>query len=200
MNYDNKAATIVAYNIILFISSFFIPFIIIYPIQEVVYVPESYWFFHTPQNAYFFMIAGLLSISIAIFIFVFLRSRLEEYRKNVLRSLLGVSFIPGILVLFLSLNYYYYFNDNGIFKNDFLAINEKTFLWSEVKEAKKTIVTESGTTKPVDYKFTYKDGETIIFEFTRKITYNRAKIEYMLAKNGIEVKKIFIEIPEEKKG
>lgn len=65
---NNRKQTQIAIIIILFLSSFTAPFILLFPIQELLYRPHEYYLFETIFKAYIILMFVLIAMAIILLI------------------------------------------------------------------------------------------------------------------------------------
>ncbi|EKN65314.1 hypothetical protein BABA_21001 [Neobacillus bataviensis LMG 21833] len=181
---EEHSVKLVAYTIILFISSFFAPFVIVASYQSMVYFSRSYWFFSTPFSAYITFMGGMLFIAAIMTIYLIFRQR-ENARK--LKWITGILLLISIPVFILSLTNYYYMDDKGIYYNGLTGIEEKEYKWNDMAKVHIIYRNHQGSTGFYQYKFEMTDGSKIILPFNDKLSENKFRIEAKIKELKIPV-------------
>ncbi len=176
--------------VISFLSSIFVPFIILYPIQEILFKPQSVWYFEAPFSAYVIFMAAILVTAIILLINVL--SEPKTKMKNMLK--LGITFtslITVVIVIGLCLFNYEYMNSQGIYKNKFFSLEEEFIGWNEITEAKQIFVIKDGITKDDKFYFTLQDGTIMEMDITGKVKKNKRNIRQYLKKNKVIIENVY---------
>ena len=185
---EEHSVKLVAYTIILFISSFFAPFVIVASYQSMVYFSRTYWFFSTPFSAYITFMGGMLFIAVIMTIYLIFRQRLEG-RK--LKWITGLLFIVSIPAFILSLTNYYYMDDMGIYYNELTGFKEKEYKWDDMAKVHIIYRNHQGTTEFFQFKFEMTDGSKIIIPINNKLSENKYRIEAKIKELRIPVQDNF---------
>ncbi|WML40088.1 hypothetical protein RCG19_23565 [Neobacillus sp. OS1-2] len=172
---EEYSVKLVAYTIILFISSFFAPFVIVASYQSVIYFSRSYWFFATPFSAYITFMGGMLYISVIMTIYlIFFRQRWEGGKMQWITGLLLLVSLPAFM---LSMTNYYYMDEKGIHYNGLTGFAEKEYKWNDMSNVQIIYRNHQGTTGFFQYKFEMTDGRNIVLPFNDKLSENKYRIE-----------------------
>ncbi|GHI00953.1 hypothetical protein [Neobacillus kokaensis] len=185
---EENSVKLVAYTIILYISSFFVPFVIVASFQSVVYYSRSQWFFATPFSAYITFMAGMFYIAIVFTFFLIFRQKWEGGKFKSIISLLLLISIP---VFYLSLTNYYYVDDKGVHYNSLISISEEEYKWENVNTVHIIYRNHQGIVSNFQYKFQMMDGETITLPYDDKFSENIRRIEEKIQQYHIVVKDNF---------
>lgn len=172
------------------LSSIFVPFIILYPIQEILFKPESVWYFEAPFTAYVVFMAAILITSIILLINVLT----EPKTKKINRMKLGITFtslFTVVIVIGLCLFNYEYMNSEGIYKNKFFSLEEEFTSWNEIIEAKQTFIKKDGITKDDKFYFTLHDGTILEMDITGNVKKNKRYIRQYLQKNKVIIENVY---------
>lgn len=178
--------------VISFLSSFIIPFIILYPIQEILFKPDNVWFFEAPLSTYFTFILGILFLSIVLLINLVVEAR-DKRKKQLKLSMLAASFVVGIVVITLCLFNYQYMNMKGIYQNHYFSFSETFTSWDDITAAKQTYIKKDKVTKDDKFIFTLKDGSTLELEMTAKMRKSKVLIRQRLLSNGVKLESVYPE-------
>lgn len=185
---DDNKVKLVAYTIILYISSLFVPFVVITTYQSMVYTTRSQWFFTTPFTAYIVFMAGMLLIAVIFTFYLIFRQKWEgKVLKWIMTGLILLS-IPSFIF---SMTNYYYLDDKGIHYNFITGLQEKDYLWENVEKLHKVYRNRQGSTGYYQFKFEMKDGKMITIPFNDKLSENQYRIEEMVKKYNISLKDNF---------
>lgn len=179
----------VALIIIFFISSIFVPFIILYPIQEVLYRPADFWFFEAPLSTYLILCVAMILLSVVMLVNVLVQT---ANKRAILfrRVIVTLSFVLAVGVLFLCINNYQYMNAKGIYQNKFFGFKEDFTSWEEVVKAEQTHLKKNSITKADKLIFTLKDGAIIELQITGKLSQNKTLIRESLRNNEVILENI----------
>lgn len=185
---EENSAKLVAYTIILFISSFFVPFVIVASFQSMVYFSRSYWFFSTPPSAYFTFMVGMVFIAVILTFYLFFRQKWEGTKFKWITALLILGSIPAFIF---SLTNYYYLDDDGIHYNGLTSLKEKEYQWSKMVRIHIVYKNHQGTTGLFQYKFEMADGKKITLPFNDKLSEHKFRIEEKIIEHKILIKDNF---------
>jgi hypothetical protein len=185
---EENTVKLVAYTIILYISSAFIPFVIVASFQSMVYYSRSQWFFSTPFSAYISFMFGMLYIAVLLTIYLILRQKWEGTAFKLTIGLLALVSIP---VFVLSLTNYYYIDDEGIHYNQLTGFQEAEYKWEELDAVNVIYRNHQGTTSYYQYKFELKDGSTVTLPYNDKFAENRRRINAKIEQYQIKLKDNF---------
>ncbi|WP_246942011.1 hypothetical protein [Bacillus pinisoli] len=177
-------------SIILVLSCLIVPFVAIYTYQDIFINNVPAWFFTTPKYNYFIFAGALTWFSILIILFVIYRNHvmMSDKKLRILPFLLLA--IPGCIVIVLSLNNYFYLNDEGIHTRSMADFSVKTYKWEDVTEAKQLQIIRDGVMFEGDMVFTFKDGESFNLPVTKEVQLNKRRIYTALREFNIEVQRI----------
>ncbi|WP_099159299.1 hypothetical protein [Virgibacillus ndiopensis] len=179
----------VAIALILSFSSIFAPFVIITIIQDFFFkqVPNI-WFFQSPVSSYVIAGVAFLYLGIVVGILAYYQSRIKG--KKLFKSLgTIIAFVPGIVLIYLTVNQYYYFTNEGIYQNDLFTIEEELYQWEEIEKA--IVVSKynkkNSEVKLSELQLTTKDGETLSYSYNRELIKNQYYIRNVLEDNKVEL-------------
>jgi hypothetical protein len=141
--------------IILFISSFLLPFVIIFWLQDLLFHSKSHWLFTAPSSAYVSFFIGMLLIPTALSIHLFIKSK---YAAKWIGWVTGLLMLASIPFWCLGVTDYYYFDDEGIYYNKLLSLEETEYRWDDMKELKEVWVLDNGVSRLAEYVLITKDN------------------------------------------
>lgn len=185
---EEKSVKLVAYTIILYISSFFVPFVIVASFQSLIYFSRSQWFFATPFSAYITFMAGMFYIAVVFTIFLIFRQKWDGNNFKIITGLLLLISIPAF---YFSLTNYYYLDDKGVHYNSLMSVNEKEYKWENVHTVHIVYRNHQGTVSNYQYKFELNNGSIITLPYDDKFAENVGRIEDKIQQFGITVKDNF---------
>lgn len=179
---------LIAYTIILYVSSLFAPLVIVASYQSLVYYSSKQWFFTTPFSAYATFGIGMLFMAVVLTLYLIFRDRLNT--TVVTRTTL-ILLLLSIPIFYLSLTNYYYLDSKGIHYNDLFDLKEREYKWTNVSKVHIVYRNHAGTTSFYQYKFEMKNGSDIAIPIDEKLMYNnqenKRRIESVIKTNKIPV-------------
>lgn len=177
---------LIAYTIILYVSSLFVPLVIVASYQSLVYYSKNQWFFTTPFSAYATFGISMLFIAIVLTFYLIFRDR---WNNKIIARTTWILILLTIPAFFLSLTNYYFFDQKGIHYNGLFDLNQKDYKWTNVKKVHLVYRNHQGTTSYYQYRFDMKDGNTIAIPIDDKLLndfqINKKRIEDVIRKNNI---------------
>lgn len=185
---EDHHVKLVAYTIILYISSLFVPFIVVATFQSMVYYSREQWFFSTPFSAYITFMGGMLFIAIVFTFYLIFRGRWEG---RTFKWVIGILLITSIPAFVFSLTNYYYLDDEGIHYNYLTSIKETEYKWDEITKVDVVYRNHQGTTDLFQYKFEKADGSKVILLFDQYLSEHKLRLEEKIKENDIPVKDNF---------
>ncbi|WP_217588899.1 hypothetical protein [Lentibacillus saliphilus] len=179
----------IAVTIILALSSLFMPFIVLPLIQDTVFHSIPFWFFMAPVSSYFitgglFLYAALIAGVMAYVQFHIGGKKLQKTAAII------VALLPFWIGGYLVIHQYVYFNDQGIYKNEFFSLDETEYTWDTVDEAVYYMYNDKGTMRVDSLELVYGDGSVLTFDYNRDISSHRGAIQRTLQDNGVEIQRI----------
>ncbi|GAB0166937.1 alkaline shock response membrane anchor protein AmaP [Lysinibacillus sp. CTST325] len=172
--------------IILFLSSFIVPFIFLYPIQELFYRPKEYYFFDPFFTAYIVLMVVLFMLAVMLLI-NFLVTPKTKKRKNIQRGIVGSSFVIASALIFLCINNYQYIDTKGIHMNHYFSLQEDYTSWEDIVKVEQTIVEKNGVSLPEKLIFTLQDGSIIEQSLTEKLSSAKQFINKEISNYGLTI-------------
>ncbi|OLS39916.1 hypothetical protein [Bacillus sp. MRMR6] len=182
---EETQVKIVAYTIILYISSLFVPFVVVATYQSMFLMSRSQWFFTTPFTSYIGFMIGMLYIAVVLTVYLILRQKTEAKKLKWITVVLVLLSIP---VFVFSLVNYYYLDEKGIHYNSLTSIKEEHFGWEDVTTLHQVYRNHQGTTGYYQVKFEMKDGRMITIPYDDKLRENSRRIEEKVNEYNIVVK------------
>lgn len=185
LNTENTSKILFASAIIMMICSLFMPFVLVFIIQDYLYLSSEKWFYDTPSSAYVLIIIGMLWIPIMMLVHLFIQWKFElRYFKWISLVLMTLS-IPFFMY---GISNYYYLDDKGIHFNDVKTFNTITsYEWENFIGAKEVYTRSNNVTIMDHYDFETKDGEIISLASNHKISSHKFRILEKLKEHGVEV-------------
>ncbi|WP_409270290.1 hypothetical protein V1499_12740 [Neobacillus sp. SCS-31] len=171
---DERKVTMVAITIILYISSFFVPFVVVASIHSMYFFKREYWFFETPPSAYIGFMAGML-LSAVLFTFYLLAAWKWGSRK------LGIALLASQLftipVYIGSVDNYYFATEEGLYFNKLAGLGVKKYAWTDMERVKIVYRHSNGSVRLDQYKFINKDGEELSIPYTPDMAESQWRID-----------------------
>lgn len=186
----NRKHNQIAVIIVLFLSSFIAPFILLFPIQELLYRPNDYYLFETTFKAYIILMIALIGMATVLLVNIIIVPKTKKGR-NIQRAIVGTSWLLVLLFLFLCINHYQVMDEKGLHMNAFFSVQEDLTSWEEIIKAEQTNVQKDGVTKPDKLIFTLHDGSTIEQSLTAKLVKAKPFINLELSKNGVTIENVY---------
>lgn len=186
----NRKHNQIAVIIVLFLSSFIAPFILLFPIQELLYRPNDYYLFETTFKAYIILMIALIGMAMVLLVNIMIVPKTKKGR-NIQRAIVGTSWLLVLLFLFLCINHYQIMDEKGLHTNAFFSVQEDLTSWEEIIKAEQTNVQKDGVTKPDKLIFTLHDGSTIEQSLTAKLVKAKPFINLELSKNGVTIENVY---------
>lgn len=172
-------------SIMLFIGSLFMPFILVYLIQDALYNSKEMMYFKTPPSSYFTFGVGMMWIALVLLVYVITKKKFEIGKLKWLSLL----FIPLSIPFFLfSIENYYYLDKEGIHSNELTSFKAvETYRWDEMKEVKEIYAKEKGNTKTKAYQFITKDNRVFELPHSKNVLPFRKGLMDMLRANQVTI-------------
>jgi len=186
----NRKQTQVAIVIVLFISSFIAPFIVLFPVQELLFRPSEFYLFDTVFKAYFILMFTLLGMAIILLINLLIAPKTKKGR-TIQRTIVGTSWLLVLASFILCINHYQIIDEKGLHINPFFSLQEDVTSWEEIVKVEQTNVQEDGVTKPDKLIFTLTDGTTIEQSLSAKLTKAKPFINLELSKKGLAIENVY---------
>jgi hypothetical protein len=184
-NTEENSIKLVAYTIILFLSSFFAPLVVVASYQSMVYSSRAQWFFSTPISSYITFMGGMIYIAVVLTFYIIFRNRWEGSRVKWITGMLLLISLPAFIF---SLTNYYYLDDDGIHYNSLLSLKETEYKWGEIKKVHIVYRNYQGTTDLYQYKFEMGDGSQVTIPFNDKLSEHKYQVQEIIKENNIPIK------------
>lgn len=186
----NRKQTQVAIVIVLFISSFIAPFIVLFPVQELLYRPSEFYLFDTVFKAYFILMFALLGLAMILLINLLIAPKTKKGR-TIQRTIVGTSWLLVLTSFVLCINHYQIIDEKGLHINPFFSLQEDVTSWDDIVKVEQTNVQKDGVTKPDKLIFTLTDGTTIEQSLSAKLTKAKPFINLELSKKGLTIENVY---------
>ncbi|RLQ94302.1 hypothetical protein [Falsibacillus albus] len=175
---------IIAVIIICIISSFILPFIFVYLIQESIFNSASNWIFFSPLSAYFTFMLGMLWIPVPLAVHLIIKNKTS--RSSSLLTGILIIFISGPL-FFSSINNYVFIDQQGIHYNDLFKKSPTEFSWDKIQNVHEVFQKKNGNNILIEYDFVTDSNKVIKLPSTKVSVLNKSLIYQQLEKHGVEV-------------
>ncbi|MBM7703252.1 hypothetical protein [Metabacillus iocasae] len=179
----------VVFICILFLSSIFFPFVLVYPLQEWIMSNDTYWFFQPRMYSSIVFIGSICALCViwgGLLIYV----TKVTHRS---RLIMGSGIISCFLALLIAISacfYYEHMSNEGICINPLTSFDERCYLWDEVTDAKSILNPSDQETKEIALVFSFKDGTEWEFPLNHELMGSKSRITTMLKEQNIEVKRV----------
>ncbi|WP_059172498.1 hypothetical protein [Bacillus sp. FJAT-27445] len=183
---EKSPAVMVVWAIILLISSFFMPFIIVFLIHNSFFQNREQWLFVAPGQGYITFMAGMVWIALVMFMHLFIQYR---YELKFMKWITLVLLLFSIPVFMVGATNYYYFDDKGLHYNELKSFNHTdTYEWNSFKEVKQVHAVRTGdnakylesyefiTTSNKHFVVPYEDFRGIESRVLEKLEKNQVKV------------------------
>jgi uncharacterized membrane protein len=182
---EKRASGLFAIVLILFFSSFFMPFVMIFLLQDFLYHSSSHWLFIAPGSAFLTFFIAMITIPIILAIYLHAKTKSDEKWIRWVTCLIILSTIPFFL---LSISNYYYFDDKGIHYNYLMSLGETDYQWENMMELKEIWVLENGVSRLDDYLLVLEDHTELRLSAAFNKDFNlKNKVYHILENNGIKL-------------
>ncbi|RHW41571.1 hypothetical protein D1B31_07585 [Neobacillus notoginsengisoli] len=186
-NTEKRPVLVVTWAIILFVSSFFMPYVIVFLIHNSFFQSREQWLFEAPGSGYLTFMIGMIWIPIVMILHVIIQSKYKvKYMRLISMALISLS-IPFLL---LGATHYYYIDNNGLHFNELKTFNKtSTYEWSSLKEVKQVYAErkEDGSVYFDHYEFITGDNKQIIIPYEVGLRNVEAHILEKLKENHVKV-------------
>ncbi|RDU36524.1 hypothetical protein DRW41_13425 [Neobacillus piezotolerans] len=181
---DERKVTMVAITIIMYISSFFVPFVIIASIHSMYFFKREYWFFETPPSSYIAFMIGMLLSAVLFTLYLAAAWKWESRKLGIALLAMQIITIP---VYIGSVDNYYYATGEGIFFNKLAGYGLKKYAWEDMERVKVVYRHSNGSVRLDQYKFTTKDGVVVSIPYTSRFAESQWKIDGVIKANKLTV-------------
>jgi hypothetical protein len=183
---DSEKITYRLYGIIfiLFLSSLFMPFVLIFWLQDLLYHSKSHWVFIAPSTAYISFFIGMILIPTTLTIHLILISKLKQKWIGWVTGLLLVCSIPFFA---LGVSTYYFLDDEGIHVNELMSLEETDYRWDTMKELKEVWVLDNGVSRLNEYIMITEDDTLINLSVAFREHHIKIKTYQMLEQHGVKI-------------
>ncbi len=176
--------------IILFLSSLIVPVILLYPIQEILYRPNEFYYFAPYFNAYIIFMVSLFVMALVLLINYLIIPKTKK-RKNIKRGLVSTSLLIALGFIALSFNTYKWIDSRGIHMNPFFSLKVNFVEWEEIVKVEQVNLEKSGVTKPDHLVFTFQDGSTIEEPLAGNMVLAKNHIANELKQRGLTIENVY---------
>ncbi|RDU36073.1 hypothetical protein DRW41_15930 [Neobacillus piezotolerans] len=184
---EKSPIMIVVWAIILFVSSSFIPFILVSIIHSSFFKNPNQWLFIAPGQGYVTFMAGMFWISFVLFLYVFIQ---YKYQMKFIRWIALALFSLSIPLFMFGSAHYYYFDENGLHYNELDSFNQTTvYDWSSFKEVKQVYANRpTNNARYLDsYQFIMPDNRHIVVPYGSDLRRNEKRILVKLERSQVKV-------------
>ncbi|SDN58325.1 hypothetical protein [Alkalicoccus daliensis] len=141
---------------LLMIMAFFVPFIAVMMIQDLLFFSRSHWSFIRPREAYLGFGAGMIWLAVCLFSLFAAKVIFErKKREDWLSGLHIILMLLALPIFVLSIYHYAYLDEHGVQVNSFWSMSEESLAWDNVVYVSR--VEREGSREVLSY--TFSDGE-----------------------------------------
>ncbi len=176
--------------IVLFLSSLIVPVILLYPIQEMLYLPNEFYYFAPYFNAYIIFMVSLFVMALVLLINYLIIPKTKK-RKNIQRGLVSASLLIALGFIALSFNTYKWIDSRGIHMNPFFSLKVNFVEWEEIVKVEQVNLEKSGVTKPDHLVFTFQDGSTMEEPLAGNMILAKNYIANELKQRGLTIENVY---------
>ncbi|AQQ53120.1 hypothetical protein [Planococcus lenghuensis] len=181
---------LIAVPILVIMSSFFLPFVLVGPVQQALFQPESNWFFYTPFINYIICFASLLLLGIILAVFRYIYASTEQ-KKPLLHLVFVLALIPGVIGVAFSVDHYYYLDDTGIAYSGLLQFGQESEVWEDVESLVFVTKSENGKAKGTELIFKLENNTGLVFNASGYLSDERKLIQGRLNDLDIATDSVF---------
>lgn len=184
---ERRPVFMIVWAIILFVSSLFMPFVIVYLIHNSFFQSRDQWLFETPGSGYVTFMIGMVLIPIIMITHVIIQSKYNlKFMRWISLALISLS-IPFFL---LGSTHYYYIDNEGLHYNELKTFKKvDTYDWGSFKEVKQVYAEreEDSSIFMDHYEFITADGKLITIPYKASLRNVEGHILDKLKENNIKV-------------
>lgn len=185
INSEKGTLLLVISAIIVLLSSLFMPFVLVFLLQDIFYHSKAHWFFERPASAYILFMGGMLWIAFILFLQLFVQWKFElKFFKWVSAALILLS-IPFFMY---GVSNYYYFDEQGLHHNPAETFNQiDVYEWADFTAVREVYGQTNGVLNLEYYVFETKDKKDLTLPFNQGFAEYRNVILSKLEENKIKV-------------
>ncbi|WP_231630188.1 hypothetical protein [Lysinibacillus sp. ZYM-1] len=176
--------------IVLFLSSLIMPIILLYPIQEMLYRPQEFYYFEPYFNAYVIFMAALFVMALILLINFLIIPKTKK-NNNIQRGIVTAFFLIALGFITLSFNNYKLMDSEGIHVNQLFSLKADLVGWEEIVKVEQVNREKDGVTKPDRLVFTLQNGSTIEEPLTSKMMEAKNLFAVELNQHGITIENVY---------
>lgn len=188
---DKIQAFILTTGILLLVFSFLLPLPLLLFLQDLLFFSYDHLLFIRPRAGFTGLTLGMILIAVSMLSFLFTKILAEKagrpYRWT-LPHLLGLA--TGLLLIFLSINHYYFLEEERVGENSFFRLSERDLAFDQVDQVSRKVVRSNYEV----LSYSFSSGDLLI-----TIPYNSQDPEasrvlyYLIDKYGWEVRDDFVQ-------
>ncbi|MYL34414.1 hypothetical protein GLW08_12840 [Pontibacillus yanchengensis] len=190
---DTRKPMKIMFIVMVFISSFILPFVFIIIFQDILFFSESQWFFNAPFLSYVLLIGGMMLLAILLSVDEFIKSKRNDRDLKTGPWMVFLSVALSSLCFVLGIFHYYYFDDEGLHFNQVTSLQELDVQWNEIDEVIQVTTRENNMEVYKEHIFITKDGLQLIIPHNYDFMMNRKKIITLAENNGARISEQFVE-------
>ena len=184
---ERRPVFMIVWAIILFVSSFFMPYVIVFLIHNSFFQSRDQWLFEAPGSGYVTFMIGMILIPIVMITHVIIQSKYNlKFMRWISLALISLS-IPFFL---LGATHYYYIDNAGLHYNELKTFNKTdTYDWGSFKEVKQVYEERKDDSSVFldHYEFIAADGKHITIPYKASLRNVEGHILDKLKEKNIKV-------------
>lgn len=183
---DDIHKFIIITSVIFLISALFIPFIFIFIAQDILFHSRDHWYFGTPVSAYLLTGVGMLTLPVIAIVYSLLRMVrfTTVQRSGFIGLVLFFMIASGIPFYVLGIHSYYYFDDEGVHKNEITTTELTSFEWEEIGYFIPEVSEESNISSYEAYHFIDQNEVLMTIPYKHEFSHLRRTIIQKVESNG----------------
>ncbi|QKY70566.1 hypothetical protein [Lentibacillus sp. CBA3610] len=179
-----------AIAIIMCFMSIFAPFIVMIIFQDVFYYQkqQNSWIFQAPMSSYSLCGAAILYVGIVFGLLAYYRSNWEG-KKLITTAATAIASIPALIMIYITINHYYYMTEEGSYHNHLFAMKETLYQWEEIEQAVAVSNYNENNSEVTlsELQLTTTSGEVLSYRYNRELIRNQRPIRNALEQNNVEL-------------
>lgn len=186
---DDIHKTLIVLSLVFGVSALFMPLVIIFIAQDLLFHSREHWYFGTPGEAYLIAGVGMLTVP-AVTLLYFL---LSKWKSAIVNSNWFISFvllavmITGIPFYHLGIHTYFFLDDDGVHQNELRDTSLYTLEWEDVAYFVPELRSDDGLGAYETYHFISRDQQIVSIPFNTDIIQLRSRFISLIEEGDGEI-------------
>lgn len=186
---DDIHKTLIVLSLVFGVSALFMPLVLVFIAQDMLFHSREHWYFGTPSEAYLIAGVGMLSVP-AVTLLYFL---LIKWKSAIVNSTWFISFVllavvmTGIPFYYHGIHTYFFFDDEGIHQNEAKDTSLYTLPWEEVAYFVPELRSDDGPGAYETYHFISHDQQIVSIPFNTDINQFRSRFISLIEEGDGEI-------------